>query len=472
MIKILMDINYLKGRKIGITALDLEQLEHRGIAAVTKSLIKLLNKYGAEIYLITGLGSRRTGILSKIFTSKKLLKEIYISDILSTLQGGINYREKFNKDIPYKIKLIIILIIKILKLFFENFKINYELFEINNSHKFINIYDKRLEYIKDVKGLIVAKNIFELCRLRSMRILPRTPKLSINKNELDLIIASSPLSLRNKSKEQSNLIQLIHDAIPIQVSKHPEDPITFYNKLKDAHIYSPCLYVSKESKRIVREILEIKNKQCRTNDILYPLPSLSLELLNEAKNIKKIRSIDKPFILFNSSIVDRKRVENAISYFNKSTLNDNNFIFCIAGKLHNNKYCEYIKDLCKENKNIFLLDYVNDLEKVWLFLNSSLLISTSSAEGFGVPVLDALSINLPCLATNLPTYQEIKALRSNSKLTLLNQNQDLDWIKNLNSVKKFNLEESEKKLERIDNFKNFLSKLENQILININSYLN
>ena len=472
MIKILMDINYLKGRKIGITALDLEQLEHRGIAAVTKSLIKLLNKYGAEIYLITGLGSRRTGILSKIFTSKKLLKEIYISDILSTLQGGINYREKFNKDIPYKIKLIIILIIKILKLFFENFKINYELFEINNSHKFINIYDKRLEYIKDVKGLIVAKNIFELCRLRSMRILPRTPKLSINKNELDLIIASSPLSLRNKSKEQSNLIQLIHDAIPIQVSKHPEDPITFYNKLKDAHRYSPCLYVSKESKRIVREILELKNTQYRTNDILYPLPSLSLELLNEAKNIKKIRSIDKPFILFNSSIVDRKRVENAISYFNKSTLNDNNFIFCIAGKLHNNKYCEYIKDLCKENKNIFLLDYVNDLEKVWLFLNSSLLISTSSAEGFGVPVLDALSINLPCLATNLPTYQEIKALRSNSKLTLLNQNQDLDWIKNLNSVKKFNLEESEKKLERIDNFKNFLSKLENQILININSYLN
>ena len=159
-----MDINYLKGRKIGITALDLEQLEHRGIAAVTKSLIQLLNKYGAEIYLITGLGSRRTGILSKIFTSRKLLKEIYISDILLTLQGGINYREKFNKDIPYKIKLIIILMIKILKLFFENFKINYELFEINNSHKLINIYDKRLEYINDIKGLIVAKNMFDLCR--------------------------------------------------------------------------------------------------------------------------------------------------------------------------------------------------------------------------------------------------------------------------------------------------------------------
>ena len=465
-----MDINFLKGKKIGITALDLEQLEHRGIAAVTKSLIQLLNKYGAEIYLITGLGSRRSGIFLKRFITQKLLSEIYISDILSSLQGGINYREKFQNDLLYKLKLVIILITKVLKLFFNNFKIKYKLFLINDSHKIINIYDKRLEYINDIKGLIVAKNIFQLSRLRSMRILPRIPKISINKSELDLIIASSPLSIRNKSREQSNLIQLIHDAIPIQVSKHPENPITFYNKLRDAHRYSRCLYVSNESKRIVRDILEINNMQDSANDILYPLPSLSLELLNEVKNIERIRSIDKPFILFNSSIVDRKRVENAISYFNKSSLNNKNFYLCIAGKLHNNKYCGFIKDLCKENKNIFLLDYVNELEKVWLFLNSSLLISTSSAEGFGVPVLDAVSINLPCLATNLPTYQEIKDLGNTNKLTLLNQNQDLTWIENLNKVKKFKLEDSEKKLERIEHFKNFLNKLEHKILLNINSH--
>ena len=154
----------------------------------------------------------------------------------------------------------------------------------------------------------------------------------------------------------------------------------------------------------------------------------------------------------------------------KSTLNDNNFLLCIAGKLHSNEYCAFIEDICKENKNIFLLDYVNELEKVWLFLNSSLLISTSSAEGFGVPVLDALSINLPCLATNLPTYREIKALKPNNKLTLLSQNQNSTWIENLNKVKEFKLEDSEKKLERIDHFKNLLIKLEHKILLNINSH--
>ena len=48
----------LRNKRIGITAIDLEQKEHRGIAAVTKSLIEILYKNGAEIFLITSVGSK------------------------------------------------------------------------------------------------------------------------------------------------------------------------------------------------------------------------------------------------------------------------------------------------------------------------------------------------------------------------------------------------------------------------------
>jgi len=74
-----MDIKYLNGKKIGITAFDLEQIEHRGIAAVNKSLIQLLSKNGAEIYLITSLGAKRSKIFEGPFIKNKLLEEIYIS---------------------------------------------------------------------------------------------------------------------------------------------------------------------------------------------------------------------------------------------------------------------------------------------------------------------------------------------------------------------------------------------------------
>ena len=49
----------LNGMNIGITGLDLEQSEHRGIAQFTKSMIAALSSEKANIYLITGYkGSR------------------------------------------------------------------------------------------------------------------------------------------------------------------------------------------------------------------------------------------------------------------------------------------------------------------------------------------------------------------------------------------------------------------------------
>ena len=83
----------------------------------------------------------------------------------------------------------------------------------------------------------------------------------------------------------------------------------------------------------------------------------------------------------------------------------------IAGKIHDTDYCRNIKKICEKNNRIILMDYVSEIEKVWLFLNASLLISTASSEGFGIPVLDAASLNLPVLASNISSHIEIKNLK-------------------------------------------------------------
>ena len=43
----------LKGRRILVTAYDLEQSEHRGIAVYSKSVIRCLHEAGAEVWLLT-----------------------------------------------------------------------------------------------------------------------------------------------------------------------------------------------------------------------------------------------------------------------------------------------------------------------------------------------------------------------------------------------------------------------------------
>ena len=463
-----MDKNFLKGKRIAITAIDLQQKEHRGIAAVTKSLITLLKEYGAEIFLITSVEYKRNGKNKKV--DSKIPNSIYLSNIVNSLQTGFSYRDEFKENKIYASKLILKLIINILLININNFNLKYKIFHLNDNYKIINKFDQRLAYLNNISGFIFVKHIFNLCRLRSMRILNRNPKLNINKNEIDLIISSSPLSLCKKNEQYAKIIQIIHDAIPIQEDSHPENAHFFYNRLKDAHKNCECIYVSKESKKVVRKILK-KEEDYNSNDIINPLPSLNLGILKKAINIDSIKSIKNPFILFNSSIEERKRVEDSIKYFKNSNLGERGFKLCIAGKMHKTKYCQDISELCSGCNNILILDYVSELEKVWLFLNASLLISTSINEGFGVPILDAASIDLPVLATKLASYEEIKKITKINKINLLKDNSFLSWKKHLDNIKPFNFNNYDLKLSRLNHFEKFKENYEKEIIFKIKSHI-
>ena len=463
-----MDKNILKGKRIAITALELENKEHRGISAVIKSTINILSKYGAEIYLIT---SFEKGIESKNKT-KTEINNIYIKEIYDFLNIGIDHRNIFKANKKYKLKIIMELILSYFKLVLNNFLLRYELYKVENNYKYINNKNPRISYLKNVQGFISIRNIFHLCRLRSMRLLIKDPILNIKIKDIDLVISSSPLSIKNEKSENAQIIQLIHDALPIQISNHPENNKVFLHRLKDAHNNCSCLYVSEETKKVVRNILNIKSSDRKLDRTIYPMPSLETELLEKAFDIPFLRSIRKPYILFNSSIVERKKVENAINYFLCSNLPKRNFLLCIAGKLHENDYCQYIKEICKNHENILLLDYVSELEKAWLFLNTSLLISTSSSEGFGIPLLDALSLNLSSIATKIPSYLEIKNLNNANKINLINSNNKNYWIKNLNYVKNFDLDNKYNKRQRINYFRSSITILEKNYLSSIKMFLN
>ena len=461
-----MDKDFLKGKRIAITALELENKEHRGISAVIKSTISILSKYGAEIYLITSFEKK----IKSNNKSEKEINSIFIKEIYNFLKLGRDHRNIFNTSKKYKLKIIMKLLFSYFILVKNKFLLKYKLYEVgNNLHYNTNL---KTLYLKKVKGFISVSNIFHLCRLRSMRLLIKDPILNINNKDIDLVISSSPLSIKKENPENAQIIQLIHDALPIQISNHPENSKIFYNRLKDAHNNSNCIYVSEESKKVVRKIINIKSSDRKLDQIIYPMPSLDIELLEKAFYISSMRSIKKPYILFNSSIEERKKVENAINYFLCSNLPKRNFLLCIAGKLQENKYCQYIKQISKNNKDIFLLDYVSELEKAWLYLNTSLLISTSSSEGFGIPILDALSLNLSSIATKIPSHVEIKNLNKLNNINLLSQNKKKYWIENLNKVKVFELDNNFSKRQRINHYTNMINILEKNYLSSIKMFLN
>ena len=443
----------LTNLRIAITAVDLEQSEHRGIAHLSKSLINSLTRQGAEVFLLTGFKGQRLHPIMKLFMSKISVNEVESADILDQLSDPINIIDKkISSSLEEDMNLFLKLTKNIIKFKKKTDKIlsvikpivNFYLKRFTFSGQFIDLIDlksspywgkERIDYLKDVKGFISIPDIFTLTTLRSRRLILRSPIIDLRKSNIDILITTCPLSVDVKTthKNSISILQMIMDFIPLSFSKHPDHPYYFYNRLQDS-MKSRCGFISRTSRDKICNLLNRSDKIYQKS-IIYPMPSLNIEVLKAAANIKTIRGIDSKFILFNSSLVPRKNLHFLINAFRGSKAITRGFKLCVAGKIHNDDYGLKIKQLSSQDSSLILLDYVEEIEKAWLFLNANAFVSPSCVEGFGIPVLDAYLLGLNVLASNIPSHREIaNILTKNDNLRLLDLTSMNSWISSLNEI--------------------------------------
>tara|TARA_Y100000994_G_scaffold163005_1_gene133866 strand:+ start:87 stop:1577 length:1491 start_codon:yes stop_codon:yes gene_type:complete len=460
----------LENVKIAITSVDLEQAEHRGIAYLSKSVIRSLSEQGAQVYLLTGFYGKRLSFLMKPLMNNLSVNEVDSADILDQLSDPrkhysqklkkvdekISYIEKiFYKLASYKTESIklLFLIQSIVKFYLRGCLFSGKLIELKDIETSPYWGQERIDYLKYVDGFLSIPNIFLFSTLRSKRVLIKPPIIDIKKHNIDFLITTCPLSMKVKSRnnKSSKILQIIMDFIPLSFSKHPDHPYGFYNRLQDS-MDSKCCFISENSRNKICQLLD-KKVQNYHDKILYPMTSLDLNILNMVSNINCIRDIDSNFILFNSSIVPRKNLHFLIQAFKSSNLSSKGFKLCVAGKIHDDKYGERIKEICSNNSTIKLLGYVDEIEKTWLFLNAHAFVSPSCVEGFGIPVLDAYILGLNVLASNIPSHKEIASIPAvDRNLNLLALNNVDSWISALREIDSDEKITTFLKRKRISNF--------------------
>ena len=449
----------LSNLRVAFTAIDLEQAEHRGIAYLSKALISSLSDLGAEVYLLTGFYGRRLNPLMKFSMSAQSVREVDCADILDQFCDPINRLKKikkkketdFDEDLITKFvnKLInlknvsqknIDLLFSILRFYIRGGTFSGRLINLYNHENSPYFGQERVNYLSKISGFLSIRDIFHLCTLRSKRLLPKAPTVDLRKFKIDLLITSCPLCIDvlTNTKKSVSSIQLIMDFIPLSFSKHPDHPFDFYNRLKDSMQTKNC-FISKASRDKIHSLLE-KSYSFEYQNIIYPLPSLNINKLKLASKVKNFRGLKNKFILFNSSVVPRKNLHFLINIFKSSELPSQDFDLCVAGKLHDDQYGEDIKKMCEGEPSIKLFDYVDENEKAWLFLNAYAFVSPSCVEGFGIPVLDAASLGIHVIASNIPSHKEIAGLVSeNQSFRLLNLSNVDKWIYELNLLKTLDL---------------------------------
>ena len=129
-----------------------------------------------------------------------------------------------------------------------------------------------------------------------------------------------------------------------------------------------------------------------------------------AKNVLKKFNIKNKYLLSIGHIEERKNYINllkAFAIFSKKHIDCSLIIVGFVGQKNiRDKLTIYIK-INNLSARVLLLDDVSETEKIILYKQAELFIFPSKYEGFGIPILEAMSLRCPLVLSDIPVFKEI-----------------------------------------------------------------
>jgi glycosyltransferase involved in cell wall biosynthesis len=111
-------------------------------------------------------------------------------------------------------------------------------------------------------------------------------------------------------------------------------------------------------------------------------------------------SSERPYYLMVGSLDPRKGFDRAFNWY--TSLQQPTFDLVIVGRAHR----AFAKIALPEHSGIHRLDHVDDQRLASLYRNAIALVQSSYYEGFGLPVLEAMTLGCPVIAGELPVFRE------------------------------------------------------------------
>jgi len=184
--------------------------------------------------------------------------------------------------------------------------------------------------------------------------------------------------------------------------------------------------VSEFSKREIQDILRIK--ETKIIILSEGVPAMATATPEQEKEIlnKFFGDIRINYFIYIGNIRPRKNLPNIVKAWSLFLSKQPNYQLIIAGKL--DKRAQQLQEFIKHQsleKQITFTGFLSDREKTVLLQNSRGLIFPSLYEGFGLPVLEAQSLNVPVLTSNYSALPEVAG-----EGALLVDPENVDDIKN------------------------------------------
>lgn len=173
----------------------------------------------------------------------------------------------------------------------------------------------------------------------------------------------------------------------------------FKNKLKRS---SAIVYISEFSKKDTHAHFDIPDVP---EYVIYNGNNFNANLLKHTENTQAKYIPQKPFIFSIGQVLEKKNFHTLIEMLRH--LKDIHLV--IAGGM-NTAYAEILKEKIKHYKlenRVVLLGSITESDKIYYYKNCLAFAFPSLREGFGLPVLEAMSFGKPTFLSNKTSLPEI-----------------------------------------------------------------
>lgn len=236
-------------------------------------------------------------------------------------------------------------------------------------------------------------------------------------NELDYLLSVYPLNVVHSffppfdfANKRCGKVITVHDLRPII---HPEWTTSGFKSCLDGPIRETAkkadivVTVSEYSKKDIIEYYGISEDKIKVvYNGLYPEDKFS----GEGKKIQNDNIIKDNYILSVCTIDLNKNQNGLIESFSvfKEKHKDCDIKLVLVGPIRDNGAInEVIVKHPEAAKDIIFTGYVSEDELVWLYRNAYLFMYPSYFEGFGLPILEAMSVGNAVICSNTTSMPEV-----------------------------------------------------------------
>ncbi len=233
------------------------------------------------------------------------------------------------------------------------------------------------------------------------------------KLEADLIHFTNHL-VPHSRKSKAKYVVTIHD---LTAWKLPEAFSPFYVRYIRAVVPQAVKFadlVLCPSDAIRNEVIErfsLKEKMVRTAwnaDPLLPRPSARTQE-ELSGQLRKRLGLQRPFVLFVGTLERRKNVTTLVEAFAHIAKSSDLQLVMVGRPGFGFSEIETLIKRQAIPDRYILAGYVSDEELALLYMLASLFVYPSRYEGFGIPLVEAMSFGLPIVASRIPASEEVAA---------------------------------------------------------------